>query len=191
MDETKKMKRSTLIIILLSAIIVILLGYILVDKLIIEKEDTKVNDNSTPTTSTTTNPTTSTTASTTTSTTTKAIVNDSLTARELISKLKDYSKVNNLCDASNIKEWNITNVTYFGYYKNKVDEKIYILSGKYTCKDQSSDCVYMEQDIDDNSYKGVIKLKDKNIIEMLPPTFDAQVKVLEKDDFVVIEQKIE
>ena len=49
----------------------------------------------------------------------------------------------------------------------------------------------MEQDNGDNSYIGVIKLKDKNIIEKLPPTFDAQVKALEKDEFVVIEQKIE
>lgn len=190
--ENKKInKKITIIIVILSIIIVLLLGYILCDKLILKERDKTTPNNAyttTSTTSTTSSTTTTTSSSITTSTT--SIVKDDLAASEIIALLKDYSKRNNLYDETNTKDWNITSVTYLGYYKNKVDEKIYVLSGNFNCKDNTSDCVYMEQELENNSYKGIVKIKDKKVAEMLPPTFDAQVKTLEKDQFVIIEQKI-
>ncbi len=64
---------------------------------------------------------------------------------ELIKLTKDYFNNNYLTTPDNLLLWNISNVTYIGYYPNNIDQKIIKLSGEYQCQDNSSDCLYLEQ----------------------------------------------
>ena len=55
--------------------------------------------------------------------------------------LKDYYYLNNHIAADTINYWNITEVTYVGYYKVDSEKKYYLLQGTYSCTDFSPTCI--------------------------------------------------
>ena len=72
-----------------------------------------------------------------------------VTENDKIAKvIKDYSYDNNLADKDNIETWEFESIKYIGYLEGNKDEVYYRVSGTYSCKDLSSDCVYMDQVID-------------------------------------------
>lgn len=84
---------------------------------------------------------------------------------DLIPLVKDYYKIKKLVTLSNLESWNITKATYIGASKDK-NTGYYHLEGTYSCKDQTSSCVYVSQEVSKNG---------KNI-------FDVYVEVEEKTD---------
>ena len=83
----------------------------------------------------------------------------------VVTAFKNYYVEKELADLKNISTWEfttakpVTNTNYKGYYE---------FSGQYSCKDNSSDCVYLEQVGD--------PIDDKNTYE-----FTIFAKVEEKD----------
>lgn len=73
------------------------------------------------------------------------------TSEKIIAAVKKYYADNNFVDQSNLASWEITKVTLVGYYDKTMSEKIYKLEGSYSCKDNESDCVYLEQVDDKNA----------------------------------------
>lgn len=63
---------------------------------------------------------------------------------EITDILRDYYISNNLLDESNLKEWNFTSVTNINNTNDKT-LKYYEIEGNYSCKDNSYNCVYLEQ----------------------------------------------
>ncbi len=181
----KQKNKSGVLVIILSIIIVLLIGYILIDKLVLEK-----NEEQQPSS-------TNTTTTTTTKTTAAENQNDELTSDEIISLLKEYSKVNGLYDESNTEFWNITDITYLGHYKEDIQTKYFVVNGTYKCKDNSVDCVYVEQSMDDETdsqsqhiYKGGLAIKGESVSSLLPTTFNAEARAGEIPNFSIVDQKL-
>lgn len=78
---------------------------------------------------------------------------DLKSANEYTEILKKYFEEQNLI-TEDLKEWKITEVTYLGYYQ---PENIPLIkfSGNYSCKDGSTDCLYLPQ-IDSQKEDGMI-----------------------------------
>ena len=68
-----------------------------------------------------------------------------LTKEEILDLFIAQSKKSGLYHEENVASIKATNALFVGYYQSKFDTKIYKLEGTYTCKDNTSDCVYLEQ----------------------------------------------
>lgn len=68
-----------------------------------------------------------------------------LTKEEILDLFIAQSKKSCLYHEENVASIKATNTLFVGYYQSKFDTKIYKLEGTYTCKDNTSDCVYLEQ----------------------------------------------
>ncbi len=90
--------------------------------------------------------------------------------QEITNILKKYYINNGLLDEDNLKEWNFTNVTEVEY-SSDTSLVYYEIIGNYSCKDNSSSCVYLEQvdDSSDNvySYKVYIGLDENKEIKSI------------------------
>ncbi len=78
-----------------------------------------------------------------------------VTKESIISPVKKYFEDNSLVNKDNLTSWNITKVTYVGFFTEQPNKKIYKLEGSYKCNDSSSECLYLEQvgnKNPDNSY---------------------------------------
>ncbi|MGN1337856.1 MAG: hypothetical protein ACI4WW_05210 [Candidatus Coprovivens sp.] len=64
--------------------------------------------------------------------------------KDISSVIKEYSYDNNLAVKDNIKLWNIDSIKYIGKLEND-DLHYYRVDGTYSCKDESSNCVYVSQ----------------------------------------------
>lgn len=73
--------------------------------------------------------------------------------QEITNILKKYYITNNLLDEDNLVEWNFTSVIEIDYTAD-TSLVYYEIIGNYSCKDDSSSCVYLEQvsDPTDNIY---------------------------------------
>ncbi len=180
----KKSGKATIVIVLLTIIIILLGGYILIDKLVLEK-DSEIDKEKTSMSTTTTMPVIN-------STTKKAELN----VDELISLIKEHYNTENLYNETNTEFWNITDLTYLGYMEENSNAKYYIATGSYECKDGGSDCIYVAQSMDDeeksetNSYKGGVVIKDGKVTEILSPTFENEVVAGEVPNFIKVNQKL-
>jgi len=141
--------------------------------------------------------------STTTTTSTKKVKNNE-TADNLITLLKEYfiyqelkDEYSDLYQNGNVEYWNINSIKYLGYYKNKSDVKYYAAYGNFKCKDNSGECVYMEQ-LDDITtgeipYKVSFSVENGEIKETLGTIFDDMVIGKESDaskNFVLVNEVI-
>lgn len=110
---------------------------------------------------------------------------------ELAVLLKEYfiyqekEEHKDLYQNGNVKYWNINSIKYLGYYKNKSDVKYYAAYGNYKCKDNSAECIYMEQ-LDDITtgeipFKVSFSVKNGEIKEILGTIFDDMVIDKEPD----------
>lgn len=77
--------------------------------------------------------------------TTKFKVDDT---KEIEDVIKEYSYDNNLANKDNIDSWKMDNIQLIGHLEDDESVEIYKVNGSYSCKDLSSDCVYVEQVID-------------------------------------------
>lgn len=68
-----------------------------------------------------------------------------LTKEEILDLFIAQSKKSGLYHEENVASIKATKALFVGYYQSKFDTKIYKLEGTYTCKDKTSDCVYLEQ----------------------------------------------
>ena len=68
-----------------------------------------------------------------------------LTKEEILDLFIAQSKKSGLYHEENVASIKATNALFVGYYQSTFDTKIYKLEGTYTCKDNTSDCVYQEQ----------------------------------------------
>ena len=68
-----------------------------------------------------------------------------LTKEEILDLFITQSKKSGLYHEENVASIKATKALFVGYYQSKSDTKIYNLEGTYTCKDNTSDCVYLEQ----------------------------------------------
>ena len=68
--------------------------------------------------------------------------------KEIEDVIKEYSYDNNLADKDNIRTWKMDDIQLVGHYENDENVEIYKINGSYSCKDDSSNCVYVEQVID-------------------------------------------
>lgn len=68
-----------------------------------------------------------------------------LTKEEILDLFIAQSKKSCLYHEENVASIKATNALFVGYYQSKFDTKIYKLEGTYTCKDNTSDRVYLEQ----------------------------------------------
>lgn len=99
----KKSGKATIVIVLLTIIIILLGGYILIDKLVLEK-DSEIGKEKTSMSTTITMPVIN-------STTKKA----EPSADDLISLIKEHYKTENLYNETKTEFWNITDLTYLGH----------------------------------------------------------------------------
>lgn len=74
--------------------------------------------------------------------------------KEISSVIKEYSYDNNLALKDNIKSWDLDSIKYIGYLENDENLELYKVNGTYSCKDESSSCVYVSQvnDEEDGKY---------------------------------------
>ncbi len=72
-----------------------------------------------------------------------------VTVTDLTEQLKDYYIKNNLVKLDSLEYWYITEAKYAGHFKDEVNQ-YYQVSFTWKCKNDSDDCVYVEQ-TDDNS----------------------------------------
>ncbi len=180
----KKSRKATIVIVLLTIIIIFLGGYILIDKLVLEK-DSEIDKEKTSMSTTTTMPVIN-------STTKKAELN----VDELISLIKEHYKTENLYNETNTEFWNITDLTYLGYMEENSNAKYYIATGSYKCKNGGSDCIYVaqssgdEEESETHHYKGGVVIKDDKVTEALSPMFENEVVAGEVPNFIKVNQKL-
>ena len=75
---------------------------------------------------------------------TECVTTNEITSADIKSIYKSYMVGVRTVDFDNLQSWNLNDVTYLGYMKN-TNTRVYSISGTYSCKDKSSDCVYQEQ----------------------------------------------
>lgn len=97
-------------------------------------------------------------------------VNENVTSsndnfNKVSSTLKEFYEKNNLVDNTNLKEWNIENIQYIKKENNLI---YYQVIGTFSCKDNSTDCLYFEQ-VDDTknnnfifNFDIILTLKENN-----------------------------
>lgn len=64
--------------------------------------------------------------------------------KDISSVIKEYSYDNNLAIKDNVKSWDFDSIKYIGKLEND-DIHYYKVNGTYSCKDETSDCVYVSQ----------------------------------------------
>ena len=111
---------------------------------------------------------------------------------EITEILKNYYLENNFLDKENLKEWNFTSVNEVSY-SNDESLVYYEIIGNYSCKDNSSTCIYLEQvsDPQDNiySYKIYIGLDSNKKIEFISGSLMNNDNILENQDPLKDENK--
>ncbi len=193
-------KKNKGLIWLIVVLIILFVGLVsLVVYKTLEKNNENITDNSTTTI----------TISTITTTTTKKHdkINDNGEdegeTNELAVLLKDYyiyqekDNYTDLYENGNVEYWNIDSIKYLGYYKNKSDIKYYAAYGNFKCKDNSAECVYLEQ-LDDIitgeiPFKVSFAVKNGTITELLGTIFDDMVIGKEPNaskNFVLVNENI-
>ncbi len=69
-----------------------------------------------------------------------------LTKEEILNLFKAKAKSEGLYHEKDVTSIKATNALYVGYYQSTFDTKIYKLEATYTCKNNTSECIYQEQE---------------------------------------------
>ena len=96
---------------------------------------------------------------------------ETLTIPQIEKLLKDYYYLNNHIATDTISYWNITEVTYVGYYNVDRNKKYYLLQGTYNCIDLSPTCIYStnstQNSNNDYIYRMYVTIKNGKISNTL------------------------
>lgn len=100
---------------------------------------------------------------------------------DIVLLTKNYFKDNGLSNNDDIDTWDITDIKYLGYYNDLPGVLYYVVKGNYKCLDNSSTCVYVDQESSEadglNLFMTVVSINDFTIIDCVySRTFESELR---------------